>query len=513
MNMRPWSLVASMLLLAGVPTMAASAEAPDTVNGNGGVIVRVLSNTATASRLFRNWGELDIVRLEDEAAGKSNVFNLSPAIDAASHTALFAGALPVGHYRIGRLYSNACGWLTPCRSAWITLNPAFSHFEVRAGQLSDLGVLVQTPVSGKGNSYTFAHETDPSHEQVSELVQKFAPTLAPLLAQPMPGWDAATVSPGMRAQFARAISDSYGVIAPAAEADGFIAGSLNGVVFEWHPNGTWDAHDTGVRGAIESVLAADGQWLAGGEYSAILRSIDGGSHWTSLRGDLPLGLVGDLALWHGQVIATLLHGKTVSIHALQPDTVGSPHWIVLAEYPLKLDGYWASEWGDRPRSFLAGDRLVTSLPVDHVAVLDLVTRHAEVRESPSNINWMTASPDGAIHLRTQGSFLGVTGYESLDQAKSWKKIDDQGVMKPPAIRADGHGVGFRGGFTVLMGKVSDGKFVTTADGGASWTAGDKTTELFSQFLYSADGKVAWGITATGEIWHSEDDGQHWVAMP
>ena len=86
-------------------------------------------------------------------------------------------------------------------------------------------------------------------------------------------------------------------------------------------------------------------------------------------------------------------------------------------------------------------------------------------------------------------------------------------MKPPAIRADGHGVGFRGGFTVLMGKVSDGKFVTTADGGASWTAGDKTTELFSQFLFSADGKVAWGITATGKIWRSEDDGQHWVAMP
>ena len=74
-------------------------------------------------------------------------------------------------------------------------------------------------------------------------------------------------------------------------------------------------------------------------------------------------------------------------------------------------------------------------------------------------------------------------------------------------------MGFRGGFTVMAGKVADGKFVTTDNAGASWTAGDKTTELFHQFLYSTDGRTAFGITADGDVWHSADDGHRWTPAP
>lgn len=506
MKMRLPAITLTLFLLAG---LAAAADTPDAAPANGGMIVRVLSNTATASRLFKNWGELYVARIEDEAAGKSNVFKLGAGVDGASHTAVFASELPAGHYRLTRLSSQACGWLSPCSWSWIEMNPGFSSFEVRAGQLTDLGVLLQSP-GRRLRTVSLLHQVDPPHDLAPALVQHVAPKLVGLLGQPVLGWDASKVPAGMDDAFAQAVDVSYGVVSPSATSDGFIAGSMNGAVREWRANGTWTTHDTGVRVAVESVLAADGQWLAGGEFGTILRSTDGGANWSSLRGDLPYGLVGDLALWHGQVIATLLHGKTVAIEALRPDAAGAAHWVALAEYALKIDGYWASLTGDRPRSFLAGDRLVTSLPVDHVAVLDLASGRADVRECPSDINWVTASPDGAIHLRTQGTWLGMAGYESLDQAATWKKIDDQGLMKPPAIRADGHGVGFRGGFTVLAGKVQDGKFVTTDNGGASWTAGDKTTELFREFRYSPDGKTAFGITADGNVWRSEDDGHHWA---
>lgn len=496
--------LALVLLLAGCATPVEHRRPVLEANTtDGAMLVRVLPNAATASQFFKNWQSITLARQPQKEGEPEQLYAFSPLSEGTSRTAIYAGALPPGKYRFVSFSAQQCGAM--CVSSSITLGPKFSRFEVKSGQLTDLGVLVQTSAPSDTKKVLLAHSTANTPEPATpEIVRELVPGLQKLLQAPLLGWDAATVPTGMGDVFHYAKLVSYGLVSPQELDDGsFIFGSANGVVYRWKPGQREAAYDVGVRSSVETVLVTPtGGWLAGGELGLLQLSDDAGRSWRTVRGNLPLGVVVDLHRWQGQVIATVLRGKQVHV---QMAASGSTEWAVLASYELDVSFWWDIP-GVRPQSFLLGDRLITTVPGRKLAVLDLATRQSVMRDLPGAVQMFTATDDGVLRCRCSAT-LAVNPYESRDLGQTWQESAQSRFLSLPAFRDAQHGVGY-------MGSVfSPGKMAYTADGGKTWT---ETTELpvpVSRVFYTKDGKLALATTTAGSVWLSKDDGKTWERAP
>lgn len=495
--LRGFALLALALALGG----CASVEFRDTKiksTSDGAVIIRVLPNVRSSAQFFKNWQSLKLARAP-QAGEKAEVeYAVWPKMDAASRSAIYAGTLPPGQYRFVQFAAQQCGYL--CISSWLNVGPKFSRFEVRAGQITDLGVLVQTDPQDGSRRAVLTHDPTGDSNLTSEIVREILPDLLPMLSSPRLSWTEESVPSPMAAMHKAAIQSSYGFVAPRETEDGaFLYGTANGVVGRWKPGVHHQAFDIGERVSVDAVLVLpDWRWMAAGEFSTVKISNDRGRTWQSLRGNLPFGLVVDLNLWRDSVILTLIQGKDVKIHSAP---IGSDQWQLIASHTTDVNSFFDIQ-GVRPQSLLLGDMLVTTIPARHLSLLDLTSGRTELRKLPGGIQLFSASADGVLRCKCL-SVIKVDPYESNDLGKTWVDSTASRFMLMPAFRDNLNGVAFKGGF------MSPSKFTYTRDGGKTWVETTEAPLYFHQLFYSRDGSKAFATTMRGDLWQTEDDGLSW----
>lgn len=492
--MRLKLLLSLLILLSG----CAQVELRDAHIENasdGAVVIRVIPNMASASQFFKNWQSITIERIPHHDGESKTQYAITPTLKATSRTAIYAGSLPPGTYRFVQFAAQQCGYM--CVSSWVDVGQNFSRFEIQSGRLTDLGELVQV---GLGEKVLFVHNTKPDPKMTAEIVQEALPGLNPLLSVPSLSWSTESVPVKMGKLFELTKAISYGFVSVKDTSHGsFVYGSSNGVVYSWLPGQAPVPHDIGSRVSVESILVTPtGRWMAGGELGVLQQSDDEGQHWSSMRGNLPFGVVVDLNHWHNNVIATSLRDNQIYVYSA---TEGNDSWRLLARYDMDVSLLWDIP-GVRPQSFLVGDRLITTVPGRKVAVMDLNSGESEVRDLPGAMQMFSVSQDQVLRCRC-AAIMAVNPYESHDFGKTWQDSTNSRFMLMPTFRDDKNGVAFKGGF------FAPSRMTYTADGGNTWVETTETPIFFNQLFYSRDGKSAYAGSPDGAFWTSTDDGHHW----
>lgn len=504
---------------------AATATAPVASAGQGAIVMRLLPNNDGTDPYLKAWGK---VRLQRE--GDAAPYSIAPLLDAASRSAVFAGALPPGRYRFMQLPSFACGYV--CTPSVTTPASGFASFEVEADHLTDLGAIALTTTPGS-NVALLATESRPSGPATAELVREIVPGFAPLLARPVRHWGSAAALPatggtGPVTSAQAAAADPKAPMAPAphealaallgevawrsskgfsapvetAEAGTFIHGSALGVVYSRTGAGARRAHNLAERAAVDAVLvAADGRWIAGGEYSLLKQSRDRGTSWETVRGNLPFGLVVALAESRGQVLAAVLRDRELRLFAADAATLGpQTAWRLLYAATLDLAAYWTAT--RRPELFVQGERVVLTLPNRQVAVIDLAGGTAQTLVLPGAIQHFAFGADGVMRCRCAST--NVNPFESHDLGRTWRAVDTSRYWMLPAWQDARNGVMLRNAFAGAS------KLAVTRDGGASWVeSATAVPHDLHHLRWSKDGKTLYAASLQGEFWVSRDEGRNW----
>jgi hypothetical protein len=491
-------LCLAFLLISGCATMPETRLPVPNNASEGAVLVRFLPNTESASTFMKNWQSV-VVQQESTAADQPGpTFAMKPDLSGTSRSATYMAALPPGRYRFVEFSSYSCGLV--CISERIRVNEKFSRFEVRPQQLTDLGVIIQTPDT-RERSVLLAHVASDDNQLVDEMIREMAPALVPMLDKPKAGWSADTVPEQMPllAEFSKRVS--HGFVQPREAAPGqFIFGTANGALGIWAAGERAEGQfDLGVHRSVETVLVTSGgAWLAGGELSLLMQSDDQGKHWRSMRGNLPLALVLDLHEWKGNILATLVRGTQVEVYSA---TSGTSEWRRLGQYRTEFNLFWDIP-GVYPRSLLIDDHLLVAVPSRQLAALNLITGVSELRDLPGGMAVLSASDDKILRCKCIRGII-VNPWESADMGKTWTPSTVPRFIQEPAFRDRMHGVAYEGGV------ISSGKLVRTEDGGKTWTPSIDIAFPISRLFYQRDRSAVYAATPYGSVWQSKDDGQTW----
>lgn len=493
-------VLAFSLLMQGCATV--QYREPKVVHADdGAVVLRVLPNMLSASQYFKNWQDITVERLSATPGETGPRYAVRPTMEGTSRSAIYAGALPPGEYRIVQFSAQSCGMM--CVTSSVELGSDFSIFEIRSRTLTDLGVIVQTSSPSSDRRVLMAHDSVQDPLQTREIVETYLPDLKSMLAAPPLSWKAESVIKRMPAMFNYGKQVSFGFASPQETGNGsFIYGSANGMLYDWTPGRRAAGHDVGLRSSIEATLvASNGDWIAGGELSLLQQSSDRGQSWHSIRGNLPLGVVVSVKQWKNMILATVLRGNKIDVHRAE---LGSTQWQAVASYQMDVSRFWDVQ-GVRPQSYLIDDTLITTVPGRKVAVLDLARGTSQLNALPGGIQMFSVSGDRVLRCRCIAG-IAVNSYESGDMGKTWRPSASSRFMMMPAFRDTKHGVAFKGAFT------GSGKMAYTEDGGATWIESVDAPDSFGDLFYSKDGKAAYGASAYGAFWMSEDDGRTWRAL-
>jgi hypothetical protein len=264
---KPFTWLRGLVLLGLALSLGgcATVEIRDTKTRNandGALVIRVLPNVQSSSQFFKNWQSLKLARSPQTGETQEVEYAVSPKTDAASRSAIYAGTLPPGQYRFVQFSAQQCGYM--CVSSWLNVDPKFSRFEIKSGQITDLGVLVQTDPQDGSRRTALTHDLAGDSGLTPELVREMFPDLLPMMSSPRLSWGMESLPSPMAAMHKAAIQTSYGFVAPRETDDGaFLYGSANGVVGRWKPGVARQAFDIGERVSVDSVLVLpDSRWMA-----------------------------------------------------------------------------------------------------------------------------------------------------------------------------------------------------------------------------------------------------------
>ncbi|MEY3201126.1 MAG: hypothetical protein RIR70_676 [Pseudomonadota bacterium] len=496
-------LLALALALGGCATVEYRDTKAKSAN-DGALLVRVLPNVQSSSQYFKNWHALKVARAPQAGEPKEVEYSVRAKKDAASRSAVYAGMLPPGQYRFVQFSSEMCG--NGCVSSWLNIDEKFSRFEIKPGQITDLGVLVQTGSQDGSQRTALTHDLLGESELTPQIVREIFPDLLPMMSKPRLSWDEASIPAFMGSTHRAAVQLSYGFLDAQDIGDGaLLYGSANGAVGRWKLGGARKLFDIGERVSVDSVLVlSESQWMAAGEFSTVRITNDRGRTWQSLSGNLPLGLIVSLNLWRESVFLTLLQGKDVKIYRAP---VGSDQWQLLASHTTDVNLLFDLQ-GVLPQSQLYGDVLFTTVPARQLSALDLTSGHVEMRTLPVSANNFAISADGVLRCHKPAAFQ-THMYESNDLGKTWveSNLPRSRLPRIPAFRDKQHGV-----VVSLKWGQPPFKFAYTSDGGKTWVETTEPPHYFDRLFYSRDGSKAFASTVEGKLWQTEDDGKTWLPI-
>lgn len=374
----------------------------------------------------------------------------------------------------------------------------FGKFEVRAGQVTNLGVWART-----GSKKFRESKIAPFGDDDPDTAAQAFPELKAYIGKSVLGWVDGSLPTGLDVRRQYALSNAYGLQGASEAVDGtWLFGSRLGIVRSWRPGDTsCTAHDTGVRVSIETTASLPGgKWLVGGENSTLLLSSDHGTTWTSVRGNLPYGLVAKVAAVDDNIWLTLVDEDKVQIYE---GTIDSKHWQLKTQARIKPEKAYENFDLQPVQSFVAGKVYATTLPPDHFNLFDMSTGETTAPEAPGHIVRFSMAADGTMFCWC-AAFRRAEQY-SNDHGLTWTKIADTSGDAPPTMQGDARGV------MPMPGR----GFALTDDGGSSWTPVSVANidpphhSYIAYAYYSADGKRIVATDGVENIWSSEDAGQHW----
>lgn len=489
---KTWLIALLCGLLAGcAQPRTATLDSPT----DGAVIVRLLANFQGVSSFAPLWNKLEVDQISAQDEWHDRPYELTAVPHQSSRTRVFAGSLPPGLYKLVR-FSSPTGV--------VQVNQNFSRFEVKSGQLTDLGPLIQSSI---GMRAVFAHGGPADPKETEEFVHELAPGLAGLLAAPVLSWHRATVPSNMSKLYERSNQDSMGVTAVSATGNNeFIYGSSDGVVYSWTPGERARPHDIQARTYIASTLVThEGSWLAGGEFGVLQQSDNYGTTWHSVRGNLPFAEVVSLNQWHDQVIATLWRFGDVYVYR----RTGDKAWAQAAHYVMDVSPMFTP--GIMPKSILKGDQLFTTLPDDKkLSVIDLAGGEPALYTLPGKPVDYTITSDGVSRCWCSGGFTSNPSI-SRDDGKTWQPLEGEEPAAMPIFKNGKQGIQSTQSFSAANHPTY------TDDGGKTWIPGTFTAtpgHYFAPktFFYTRDLKLAYGISDMDDFWVSSDDGRSWAEL-
>ncbi len=483
-------------------------QSPD----DGLMVVSVLENSPRKSSL-EYWSNASLTAVNVTKKGEPETEFIANEIrtDAATRTTLYAMSLPEGEYKVTSFSTDYCGvndgFVMSCHHGFYRTGEDFTgKFKIKAGQLTDLGLIINT----NDPLHTFDRTSyDLSQPALSslKLINRFLPEYEELTNSTSLGWLPNKNPKSMSTAFNYAKANSQGFVSPTELNDGsLLYGSANGMLFKWHPKSQPVGIDVGERKSIESLLVTStNQWLVGGELGLLKITNDQGKSWQSVSGNLPFGITISLLEWNGKVISTILKGSKVYIHTT---TIGDSHWEELAVYTIGDMHFFNGGTLQLPQTFLMDDQLATALPQDQFALLNLRTKTKEIHKLPGIMLNVFHLEDGRVFCKCKGAILPST-YVSEDKGKTWKNSTFPILSPDKPVFKDGlNGLSLK--YEILGG----GYITSTNNGGKTW---EKTAHilprLFHKMFYSKDKKMLYAVPMAfplgGPLWISEDHGKTW----
>lgn len=499
----------TLLLLAGCAGIDSRWSEQKMSQNDGAILIKMLPNSSSYNLPPQNrdsWSEIKVTKEPDISGGQALTYRVRMIGSYENRTAVFAGALPAGNYRI----ASARG-ATYCCETTLSFTSGFSQFEIREGQLTDLGTLAI--IDGKtetdtrrGRSMIIAHDLSHDNNESVTLIRNLSPDLSSTLAKPFLSWLPESVPHDMPVLL-RAIKHlQHPATAPKSlSSKSIIYASDYGVIYYTTEKGDSKFVDTGTMTPIESILiTSKGDWLVGGEFSTLRQSSDKGKNWKSIQGNLPLGKIISLLQWKDRVILTLSTKDSVFIFS---SALGSDEWSQLAKY-TKDTSIWNRLWDVKLTSEIYDNQLFTLIPDKQVARLDLTSNQSELTTMPGSAHQISISGDGTLRCYCLSGLFRSAYHESKDFGKTWHEVTGVKYIGMPMFRDKYHGFAF-----ISAENTTFPALAFTEDGGLSWINRDTiginpSTSLF----YGDGGKVIYAVDSDGKYLLSMDDGLSWKRM-
>lgn len=491
-----------LLVLASVLTgcVEQPTRARLTPRGNDGAVLLRISDNLPIDAWVGD--RVTVRRIPDAADASATCYDLRFGAKGLSASTFLAGALPAGTYEFPTIGADkqsvgACNH----RDLLQTHASAFGKFKVETNRLTYLGVIERTGAHELHHSYMIPM-VGTTQENLDEILREVFPELAHFDTHEPLGWVASSLPPGLPQANAYALAYAYGLFSPAQAADGsWIFGSRIGVIRSWRPGQSRALrHDTGHRVTLDAVtILPDGTWLAGGDESTLLASTDAGKTWQSWRGDLPYGLIVDIAPVDDGILLTLVDDKDVLVYRGTPS---ARHWNKVASYRTEFS-FWTGMQGVAPQSWLVGDTYVTTLPSRRMGLYHLASGVSETLDLPGSIQVFSVSNDHVLRCRCTAA-IAVNPYESNDLGKTWKSSTFSRYAALPGMADATHGV------TLYQdGLFKQAAMAYTSDGGRTWQKSVGGSGDLRHFFYSRDLKTVYASNDSDDLLVSHDNGRHW----
>jgi len=536
--MRTWIAIAAFLACA---CALAQPDKPQTLEGNNGfVLIRVVTHAAVPHPLMGHntrWRNLVL-----QSADGAQV-QLSSAPDAGRRsTQVYARPLAEGRYKPMALRSSG---------ASISIAPNDLEFEVKRGQVANLGTLIVQPTGN--NEYTvvpFAGISD-----LREYLARESPSLAAIAGAETLGWSSGkgadgaaggpnwlvvsntaaggiigtitmnliqakinadaktapvaawkeTTDPAARLRLAK--QNTYSLNGIQRLPDGRIAAGTNlGQVLIRHPESGWQRFDLEDPREITALHAPDAdRMIAGGEEGLLVSTQDGGKTWARHRPAVP-GVIVHIAEHEGEIFVLSLLDDDLRLHSTR--NLDSGDWRERKREKTDFHGLriYAHMQG---MGALHEGRYYMVVPGQAIHILDLATG-----------TWTSAKPDGPFRFvsaikggfaYTAGAINRVAPYMSRDGGATWTKLQNSctatfsGVLSVSFISPTDAYL-----FCSQVGAWSNTYSIKkTRDGGTTWTdvLADVPARPFQMF---ATPELILYVAVTGQIHASRDGGATWA---
>lgn len=537
----------SFFSATGLAEEVGTENAPSFPENKGFFALRIASNTpsiAPASGLINKWDRL----LIEGSDGSS--LTLLPEKGGSRSTQIFTSMLPEGSYQLIGL-----GAGKGAIGKAVSLQGQEIRFEIRAGQITNPGMLIYQPV---GNlEVTFLRY--PRNDDVQEfLAQRYGQLMKASASKAILGWSdndalltkgrvvsgqtivtsnsvtmgiVGTITMGVM----QAISDRAGAIDPitewhetkepaarlalakqhsyalnniqALESGEIIAGSNFGQVVMLDAVRGWRNIDIGDAREITAVNALTiNDLLIGGEEGLLLASNDSGKSWTRLKPPVAQGLIVSITRTPKETLIASLIDNQLLVHSQKK---GSDHWIELKQLTIaqaSLITNWPTAQGI---AAIQQGKYVLLVPGEQIHAMDLESR-----------TWVShTGPGWARELRQQGEMIYTS--QTFRQPPAYSK--DAGASWSP-YRNNCSGTF---SWVVSLATISESEqyllcfstgmfsgstsLLKTTDAGNTWVSLVKDMPVTASQMFATPKMVIY-VDSAARVYLSRDAGASWTHL-
>lgn len=480
-------------------------QGPVPVN-SGVVIAQTLTNSTRITGPITIWDELIIWR-DSDVEGQKNTFSLK-SLSRNTEAQQYAGVIPAGTYRLGMLYAylsvgDVNYW------AKVLTPPALGTFEVKAGQVTNLGEIIYHPFQSRSRNTTLMPDYAVTRTPSPELWQLMLPNLPANVA----ALDTSSALTWKESAFEE-------VVEPFATEKMRLSASATKI---HHINGNylltgrlglvkaidqWRASQT-MRVIHDAVAAGEDAVLVGGEFGTLLRFANNGDLLTRYEFLAEHEHVYDLArVSDQQALVVTLKGKEFLLYLLDFESGAAKE---IARHPRKEGNMFTlpsspiiAVFGDVIKLYMDGKTQQYDVTAGVWQEAVKSSRYSDVYQQRNGV-WV-AVPSSAWAL-------GALAYRySTDGGESWKTFGSGSYDLYL----------FNDGEAIKMGSDSDYSFwqgrqdkdaidvLSSADHGKTWkTVGTLPTHCPSIDPKASSDESLVALCEDGQVRLSTDRGQTW----